>query len=221
MRKTSLRPKTVRLAPADPTSARARIIYAAFGAFLERGFSNVSMLEIATRAKVSKRDLYAEFESKSALLSYCITQRAQRIRLPMDLPAKVSRNAFAQLLTEFGLAVLKEIALPEIQAAYRLAIAESWSAPEVAATLNNLGREAAFATFIELMKRAQSNSLLDDSDPRELVDEYLALASRDLLVQLLLGVVKAPPLSVLQRKAEAATEAFLVLHAAGPIPIRS
>jgi AcrR family transcriptional regulator len=215
MKKAVLRPKSARLVPADPSSARARIIYAAFGAFLERGFSNVSMLEIATRARVSKRDLYAEFESKSALLNYCITHRAQRIKLPADLPDKISRGTFAQLLTEFGLDVLKEMALPEVQAAYRLAIAESWSAPEIAATINRLGRETALAALIDLMKRAQSNALLDATEPRELADQYMALACRDLLVQLLLGVVKAPPASALQQKAEAATAAFLALHASG------
>jgi len=36
-----------------------RIIGAAFAAFMKNGYAATSMLEIATRAKVSKRDLYA------------------------------------------------------------------------------------------------------------------------------------------------------------------
>jgi hypothetical protein len=34
----------------EPSSTRSRIIYAAIGAFLELGYTNVSMLEIATSA---------------------------------------------------------------------------------------------------------------------------------------------------------------------------
>jgi AcrR family transcriptional regulator len=201
-----------KLEPADPSSARARIIYAAFGAFLEHGFSKVTMLEIATRARVSKRDLYAEFESKSALLSYCITYRAQRIKLPEQLPQDIDRAGLAETLTSFGAAVLRELTIPEILAAYRLAIAESWSAPEVAQTINKLGREVAMAALASLIKQAQAKGLLDASDPRELADQFMALVCRDLHLQLLLGVAKPPSHPVLQRRAEAATEAFLTLH---------
>jgi AcrR family transcriptional regulator len=38
-----------------------RILEAAFTLFREHGFSSTSMLDIATRARVSKRDLYALF----------------------------------------------------------------------------------------------------------------------------------------------------------------
>ena len=43
-------------------SIRERVRKAAFAVFCERGFSGASMLEIATRAQVSKRDLYACLE---------------------------------------------------------------------------------------------------------------------------------------------------------------
>jgi AcrR family transcriptional regulator len=40
------------------------VLRAAFGVFRKRGFSGASTLEIATRAKVSKRDLHVPFGSK-------------------------------------------------------------------------------------------------------------------------------------------------------------
>ncbi len=212
MSKAKTRGRAEKLEPADPTSARARIIYAAFGAFLQHGFSKVTMLEIATRAKVSKRDLYAEFESKSALLAYCITSRAQRIKLPEHLPDDIDRTGLAQTLTAFGAAVLRELTIPEILAAYRLAIAEYWSAPEVAQAISKLGREVAMAALSSLIKQAQAKGLLDATDPRELADQFMALVCRDLHLQLLLGVVKPPSHPALQRQAEAGTQAFLALH---------
>ena len=44
-------------------STRERVLAAAFAVFRKRGFSAASTLEIATRAQVSKRDLYALFRS--------------------------------------------------------------------------------------------------------------------------------------------------------------
>jgi len=43
----------------DESPARTRILDAAFGAFSESGYARTSTLEIATRARVSKRELYA------------------------------------------------------------------------------------------------------------------------------------------------------------------
>ena len=60
-------------APDDPV--RGRILSAAFGAFKEHGYAQASTLEIATRAKVSKRELYALFGSKQQMLVSCISER--------------------------------------------------------------------------------------------------------------------------------------------------
>jgi hypothetical protein len=52
----------------------------AFSLFVEQGFSSTSMLDIVTRARVSKRDLYALFHNKHAVLAAGISERAQRMR---------------------------------------------------------------------------------------------------------------------------------------------
>src|SRR5437868_6483690 len=58
-----------------------RILRAAFEAFTEEGYAGTSTLDIATRARVSKRDLYANFGSKHEVLVACIKSRADRMRL--------------------------------------------------------------------------------------------------------------------------------------------
>ena len=50
------------------TEARQRILGAALSAFMEGGYAQTSTLEIATRARVSKRELYALFGNKEAML---------------------------------------------------------------------------------------------------------------------------------------------------------
>jgi AcrR family transcriptional regulator len=81
------------------SSIRERILEAAFTLFGERGFSSTSMLDIVTRARVSKRDLYAQFNNKHAVLAAGISERAQRMRRPLDTtPVPQTRDALATLL---------------------------------------------------------------------------------------------------------------------------
>src|SRR6516162_9474165 len=80
-------------------SVRERVLKAAFGVFRKRGFSGASTLEIATRAKVSKRDLYALFGSKHAMLAACIKEGAGRMRQPLELMASVPANGPAVAAT--------------------------------------------------------------------------------------------------------------------------
>ena len=61
-------------------STRERVLTAAFATFRKHGFSGASTLEIARRAQVSKRDLYALFGSKHAMLTACIGERTRRMR---------------------------------------------------------------------------------------------------------------------------------------------
>ena len=101
---------------------RARILEAAFSAFMERGFAETSTLEIATRARASKRELYAEFGSKQDMLLACIRQRAERLRLPVDLPEISDRTTLQRALVAFGAQLLREVSDPAVVTVFRLAI---------------------------------------------------------------------------------------------------
>src|SRR5260370_30612865 len=74
------------------SSIRERVLKAAFTLFREHGFSSTSMLDIVTRARVSKRDLYALFNNKHAVLAACISERAQRMRRPLDATTPVPQT---------------------------------------------------------------------------------------------------------------------------------
>ena len=55
--------------PRDADKTRKRILDAAYGQFRRRGYSRVSMDEIASAARLTKRTLYYHFASKDALLT--------------------------------------------------------------------------------------------------------------------------------------------------------
>jgi AcrR family transcriptional regulator len=190
---------------------RRRILDAAFSAFTERGYGETSTLEIARRAKVSKRELYALVGSKLDMLVTCIRDRAERMQMPADLPVVRDRATLATVLAAFGERLLLEITHPAVVAVFRLAIAEAVRAPEVARALHELGRESSRAALREALAGARSLSLLDGS-PAEMAERFVALLWGDVMLNLLLRVADPPSEGEVRRRAQAATAAFLLLH---------
>jgi AcrR family transcriptional regulator len=189
-----------------------RILGAAFAAFTENGYAGTSTLEIATRAKVSKRDLYANFGNKQAMLVACIKRRVARMRLSADLPIPRDRKMLASTLTAFAVNLLGEGAHPTVIAMFRLAIAEATRSPEIAQALEGIGRDATRRALAELLTRAQSGGLIGAGEPSAMASRYLALLWEGLLVSLLLGVSVPPKPEEIARRAAEATCTFLRLY---------
>ena len=195
-------------------AVRERILEAAFAAFVKSGYATTSTLEIATRARVSKRELYALVGDKQKMLIACIRERALRFDVPGDLPELRDRETLAQVLASFGAKLVREISDPVVIAVFRLAIAEVNQAPEVARVLNSIGREASRAALRKVMAHAETSGLLA-GDPADLAQQFAGLLWGDLMVSLLLGVAERPAPREITIRARQATAAFLQLH---PLP---
>ena len=195
----------------DEVPARRRILDAAFAAFMERGFAETSTLEIATRARVSKRELYALVGSKQEMLAACIAERAKRLQMPAGLPEPHDREALARTLAAFGTQLLREVSDPTVIAVFRLAIAEAVRAPEVARALNSTGVETSRAALREIMTRARSAGLLG-GEVAEMAEQFAGLLWGNLMTGLLLRVAERPSSRDIARRADAATAALLQLY---------
>ena len=196
---------------ADEGPVRRRIVGAAFSVFMERGYAETSTLEIATRARVSKRELYALVGNKQEMLVACITERAKRLWMPEDMPLVRDRETLARVLVSFGARLLREVSDPTVVAVFRLAIAEAERTPEVARALDTIGRETSSAALREMLTRARSSKLLD-GDPAEMAEQFSALLWGNLMLGLLLRVADAPNPNEIKRRARNATTAFLRLY---------
>jgi AcrR family transcriptional regulator len=193
---------------------RGRILHAAMETFREHGFAAATTLDIATRARVSKRELYALVGNKQEMLIACITQRAKRLQVPADMPVPRDRQTLAAVLASFGMQLLREVSEPTVIAMFRLAIAEAIHAPDVAQALDSIGRETSRAALRQIMGRAQTSRLLDGR-PAQLAEQFGGLLWCDLMVSLLLGVAERPSPREFEGRARNAAAAFLELH---PMP---
>jgi AcrR family transcriptional regulator len=196
------------------TAVRGRILAAAFAAFMEDGYAVTSTLTIASRARVSKRELYSLVGNKQEMLIACITERAKRLKVPADLPVVRDREALSKLLCSFGTQLVLETSDPTVVGVFRLAIAEAIHAPEVARILDSIGRETTRAALRGVMAQALESSLLVGR-AADLAEQFGDLLWGDLMVRLLLGVTKRPTQREAAARARSAAAAFLRLH---PVP---
>ena len=182
------------------TEARKRILGAALSAFMEAGYAQTSTLEIATRARVSKRELYALFGNKEAMLVACITERAQRLKAPADLPELRDREILTKVLAAFGTRLLTETTDPVVVAVFRLAISETVHAPKVAQALDTIARKPTRDALRTIMATAKSAGLLA-GDPDAMAEKFLGLLWGDLMTGLLLQVADRPSTAEIARRA--------------------
>jgi AcrR family transcriptional regulator len=198
----------------DEISVRGRILEAAFASFMNNGYAATSTAEIAARARVSKREIYALIGNKQQMLVACISERARRLQVPGDLPVPRDREAFARVLASFGRQLVREISDPAVIAVYRLAIAEAVQAREVAQALHSIGRQTSQSALGNIMAQALESGLLKGS-PAECAEQFSGLLWGNLMIGLLLGVARRPTPQEIAARADQATAAFLQLH---PMP---
>jgi AcrR family transcriptional regulator len=189
---------------------RERILQAAMDTFVELGYTGASTLKIATRAQVSKRELYALFGTKQAMLAACIADRAGRMQLPAQQPPR-HRGELETLLARLGATALREVSQPGVIAVFRLAITEAQRAPEVAATLES-ARQSVRDAVRDITGQARSAGLIDPHAPHDMDVRFLALLWDDLMVSLLLRLREEPKTAEIERRAKRAAEDFLRLY---------
>lgn len=202
-------------APIDALPQRRRaILVAAVGVLMEKGYARASTLEIATRARVSKRELYAEFGSKRGILEALIASASTEMQVPLVAAEIGDRHALASALTAYGIAALTTLANPYVLAMYRLAIAEAPGNTELGEILDASGRAPNRRMLVELVQRGQAAGFLGAGEPLDIAREFFSLLIGDLMLWLLVGVNETPGTSEIRARAERATRAVLVLHPA-------
>jgi len=198
--------------PRKEDPRRGAILKAAFCLLMQRGYERTSTLDIASRAKVSKRELYQFFDSKADIVSACIAARAERMRRPLTLPSPEDRQTFIATLTSFGSTFLREICDPAVVGVYRLAAIESERSPEVARVLESAGRATNRTALVQLLKNAQASGIVGTGDPAVAASQFFGLLVGDVLLRLILRVADSPSAREIDGRARATTDAILRLY---------
>ena len=191
---------------------RGTILRAAMETFREHGFAAATTLEIATRARVSKRELYALVGNKERMLAACISERGRRMRLPEDFPKPTDSASLRAALLALAKTMLREITDPAVVEVMRLGIAEAKRSPGIGRSIDSMGRAPANAALDALLEPACRAGLLGSSDFEDMRSLFQGLLWGDQLIWILLGLEKPPAAKEIERRAEAVASAFLLIY---------
>ena len=195
-----------------PLSTRDRILHAAIDLFMERGFAETTTLDIASRARVSKRELYKLVGNKNEMLAICIARRGERMRLPEGFPTPSETPSLEAVLRTYGATLLREITDPAVLEVFRIGIAEAKRSPAIARTLNERGRGPARGALEALLKSARDAKVLVDEDLSTMMSRYRGMLWGDRLVWILLGITAPPNAKEIKQQAEEVARLFLRLY---------
>ncbi|WP_319529591.1 TetR/AcrR family transcriptional regulator [uncultured Cohaesibacter sp.] len=159
-KKTRGRPKKI-----ETEDLRRRIIDAAHVCFVENGFGKTTTAMVASRARISKRDMYRSFSSKAELFGEVIRNRRQAI-LSLPRPPGEELGTLDTLCKIFRLD-LDDRAAAERDAMLNLVARESLQFPELSDLIYDTGiiksREE-LIEWLEEQRRAGRITIDDTTD---------------------------------------------------------
>ncbi|MBI3444828.1 MAG: TetR/AcrR family transcriptional regulator [Magnetospirillum sp.] len=182
-----LKPKT----RAKPSAKREAILDAAQGLFLDVGYAATSMDSVATLAGVSKATIYAHFDSKDQLFAAMMHRRcdASFAFVPPDDTSDAART-----LTIIAERLLSLLISPEALALYRVVVAESARAPELAKAFYETGPIRAKEAIAAIVARLQlRGELLAIQDAMVITDQFIGMLRAETYHRALLGLPAARP----------------------------
>lgn len=194
---------------------RAAILDAAGCVFTEKGFEAATTLEIAQRARVSKRDLYRLFDSKQGLAEALVATHTESMTLDARFGDPVDRASFLASLAAFGRRFLTEFLDPRRVGLYRLAIAEASRSTALAEALSAQGADRVRHSAMEFVRRAVERGIVAAEDGELVMASYFDILVGPVQIQLLLGVGTTPTAEEIAARADRATEAVARLMGRG------
>lgn len=141
-----------------------RILEVAEELFLDLGYGETSIEQIAKRTRVSKRTFYYRFPDKAALFGAVVHRIVDRLR-PPDVAGLFVGDNVEGILARLARAIFRVALNPQALALHRVILAESGRFPELASVVadRSAGREAIERIGALLQRDASSKGLSLDA----------------------------------------------------------
>lgn len=193
-----------------PRKRRALMLKRAGQVFLERGFSEASMSEIAHAVGGSKGTLYAYFDSKDEIFAeFMAAEIGRRIKVTFTADPDCGVEEVLRAMGRRHLAMFSDhtaIAL------YRIAIHEGLRFPEIGRRFMEAGALTARGLLARYFRQAADSGVISIGDAQLAAQQFLALCQASLMPDLLMGTMAAPSPPEIERQVDLALNAFLAIY---------
>ena len=184
--------------PGRPKSEEKRmaILYAAADLFLNRGFSQTSVEEVARHSGVSKQTVYSHFSNKDALFTAVIEAKCEQYKFFADHEPE-KHQTLEQVLTEMARQCVALFHDEEVIAMYSTVIAEGRNTPHVAdlfyqagpqASIRSLSRLIAALSREETSQNTSNASPISEKNANMLALDFYNMMKSEFHVRSLMGL---------------------------------
>jgi TetR/AcrR family transcriptional repressor of mexJK operon len=195
---------------------RALIVGAALKAFLEAGYAEASVNQIAEVAGVSIKTLYRHFESKADLFSAVMQAACGNIpglNVSDELPPAWYAASPAEALPQAGEDYLRHVLSTDQLALYRVVTRDAHRFPELGRRYQEAttgGRDAKFAGYLDLWAEREGWVV---QDKRAAAQMFAGLLKARIFDEVLLGLRQPSEIEIAGQAQEAAQCIHLLLRA--------
>lgn len=192
-----------------PEERRAAILDSAEAVFLDRGYADSTMTDLAGAAGMSRKTLYSFYTSKEELFSAVISERT-RLAVP-PLSQAMLQSPLDHVLNDIVGQITRYVLSPQQINMVRLVISESARSAAVAAEFYWEGVQRGSAALSQLLAVKAAEGTLDIDDPVVAARSLAHMAFGDLQLAMLLGAQSPSPAEIDHR---VALSVRLFLHGA-------
>lgn len=181
-----------------------RLLDAALRLFLEHGYGDLSMENLARDARVSLRTIYNQFGGKAGVFGALIKRCSDQFigGLKQDAPVE-------QALEEFGRQFLFRLTRPDVIRLRAILIGESPRFPDLAIQFYEHGPRRTLAHLAEFFAHHQHADRVRRIDPHILADQYISALRGEHIQRLQLGLEPIPTEEDITLWVHQATQLFL------------
>ncbi len=193
----------------DEATRREILVAAAEHVFVDEGYGAASMDDIARRAGMSKKTIYQVFETKHDLFAAVIESRKAELAAMIEGEGSDAARPPDEVLRGFLRRIAGFVLAPRQAALYRLAVAESQRAPELANAFYREGSTKACSPLTQWLALQHECGVLDIPDPASAAKMLFHMAVAELQMRLLIGDCREPDGRTIDERVDYAVRLFL------------
>jgi TetR/AcrR family transcriptional regulator, mexJK operon transcriptional repressor len=173
---TPARPGVGRPTRGQQEQRHEELLNVALDIFLERGFEQATMEEIATRVGMSKRTVYARYEDKGALFKAAVRRAIERYTVPREALEAVATDDLEETLAAIARLRIANVATPVATKLQRILSAQSYRFPELFNVAFEEGAGPTISFLSDLFVRYRTLGRINVTEPQRAATAFLSLA---------------------------------------------
>jgi TetR/AcrR family transcriptional repressor of mexJK operon len=169
------RPGVGRPTRAQQEQRHEELLNVALDIFLERGFEQATMEEIAIQVGMSKRTVYARYEDKATLFKAAVRRAIERYTVPREELEAIATDDLEETLAAIARLRIANVARPVATKLQRILSAQSYRFPELFNAAFEQGAGPTVSFLSDLFMRYSRQGTINVTEPQRAAAAFLSL----------------------------------------------